>query len=470
MSEREFALEVVRRLQAAGYQALWAGGCVRDELLGRTPDDYDVATDARPEDVRRLFPRTIAVGASFGVVEVLGPRQQGKPLKVQVTTFRSEEGYSDGRHPDRVVFSSAREDALRRDFTINGMFYDPIKGELLDYVNGQRDLQQRLLRAIGDPAQRFAEDKLRLLRAARFAARFELTIEPATAAAIRQMAAQITVVSAERIAEELRRLLVDAHRARGVDLLYQLELLPHILPGLERLPGFPHQPAAPQAGDLWQHTLRVLDLLGDMPSFPLAFAALLHDAGKPQVAAPADAPGCRFPGHEQAGARLAQELCQRLKLSNEERQRTVWLVAQHHALDRAAQLRLSQLKPLLAHPWCADLRRLAKADAQASGRSTASVDFCTQLLARWGPEELNPPPLLTGHDLQELGLTPGPHYKELLEQVRAAQLEGTLRTPAEARAWVQQQLQQKAAPTSPAAPAEDLPPKDSRSSDKRSAD
>jgi poly(A) polymerase len=204
MTEREFAIDVVKRLQSAGFQAFWAGGCVRDELLGLVPKDYDIATDARPEEVQRLFRRTVAVGVSFGVVEVLGPRQDGDVLKVQVATFRTDAGYSDGRRPDQVVFSSAREDALRRDFTTNGMFFDPLKNELLDYVGGQADLQARVLRAIGDPHVRFAEDKLRLLRAIRIATRFDLTIEPATAAAIRAMADQLPVVSAERIADELR--------------------------------------------------------------------------------------------------------------------------------------------------------------------------------------------------------------------------------------------------------------------------
>src|SRR5260370_33887338 len=202
MTEREFAIEVVRRLRHAGFEALRAGGCVRDELLGLVPKDYDVATDARPEEVCKLFARTVTVGMSFGVVEVLGPRQENKPLMVQVATFRSDLAYSDGRHPDAVVFSSAREDALRRDFTINGMFFDPLEGRLIDYVEGQEDLRGRKLRAIGDPSQRFSEDKLRMLRAVRIATRFDLTIEPATAAALRTMAKQITVVSAERIADE----------------------------------------------------------------------------------------------------------------------------------------------------------------------------------------------------------------------------------------------------------------------------
>ena len=220
MTERDFAIDVVRRLREAGFQALWAGGCVRDQLLGLSPKDFDVATDARPDDVQRLFRRTVAVGVSFGVVEVLGP----PPLKVQVATFRADVSYSDGRRPDAVVFTSAREDALRRDFTINGMFFDPLENQVIDYVEGQKDLEARVLRAIGEPAERFAEDKLRLLRAVRFATHYELSFDLATASALRAMANQISVVSAERIAEELRRLLVDPHRQRGMELFMDMGL------------------------------------------------------------------------------------------------------------------------------------------------------------------------------------------------------------------------------------------------------
>ncbi len=281
MTEREFALSVVRRLQEAGYQALWAGGCVRDELLNRIPKDYDVATDARPEEVRRLFRKTVTVGMSFGVVEVLGPHQDGALLKVQVATFRSDCQYSDGRHPDAVVFSSPREDALRRDFTINGMFFDPIRGELLDFVGGQEDLRSKVLRAIGDPLQRLEEDKLRLLRAVRIATRFDLQIEARTANAIRAMAPLVTVVSAERIAEELRQMLVHPSRIRAVELMDQLGLIQPILPELLALKDSPaNYSSAPANGDLWDHTLRVLDHLGPQPTVPLALAALLHAIGR----------------------------------------------------------------------------------------------------------------------------------------------------------------------------------------------
>jgi poly(A) polymerase len=393
MTEREFAIAVVQRLRDEGYQALWAGGCVRDELLGLVPKDYDVATDARPEQVRALFRRHVAVGESFGVVKVFGPRRPKSPLlEVEVATFRNDGAYIDGRRPSEVVFSSPQEDAQRRDFTVNGMFFDPLESRLIDYVGGQADLQRRVLRAIGAPELRFREDKLRLLRAVRIATRFELQIEPATAAAIRQMAPTLTVVSAERIAAELRQLLVHPRRAQGMDLLCELGLAEPILPEL-----------VPLQGPLWNHVLRVLGRLPE-PSFALALAALL----------------CNL------GAGVADEIGRRLKLSNDERVRTRWLVEKYQYLREARQLRTSQLKVLLAHPGIGELLALHRADAQASGRGTEHVEYCESLLGEWGPAELNPPPLLTGHDLTELGLEPGPRFKRFLETVREAQLDGTI--------------------------------------------
>jgi poly(A) polymerase len=431
MTEREFAISVVRRLQEAGYQALWAGGCVRDELMGLTPKDYDVATDAKPEEVRRMFRRTVAVGASFGVVEVLGPRDNPEPLTVEVATFRADVCYSDGRHPDQVVFASAREDALRRDFTINGMFFDPLKGELIDYVQGQADLAALVLRAIGDPEVRLAEDKLRLLRAVRIAARFELEIDPPTKAAIIKMANQITVVSAERIANELRQIVVHPLRVRGLNLLLELGLAPAILPEIVPMCGLPQGlPHAP-SGDLWEHVMRVLDHLGPEPSFPLAMAALYHDVGKPLTAA-RTAERYTFYFHEHVGARRADEMALRLKLSNAERERIVWLVEKHQILSDARTMRTSKLKTLLAHPGIHELLALHRADAIGSGRSADHVDYCESLLREWSAEELDPPPLVTGHDLLRHGVPQGPLFKHLLDAVRAAQLDGAIKTKKEA--------------------------------------
>jgi poly(A) polymerase len=441
MTEREFAIEVVRRLREAGHEALWAGGCVRDELLGQVPKDYDVATAAPPEQVCRLFRRALTVGMSFGVVEVLGPRTPEGPLRVQVATFRSDVSYSDGRHPDAVVFSSAREDALRRDFTINGMFFDPLENRLIDFVGGREDLDRRVLRAIGDPALRFTEDKLRLLRAVRMATRFDLTLDPATETAVKAMASQISVVSEERIADELRKMLICPQRARGVQLLADVDLAAPILPEILPMQGLPQGlPDAP-TGDLWTHVLKVLGLLGPEASFPLALAALLHDVGKPRTVGRTP-DRYTFYYHEHVGARMAAEICQRLKISNAERERVAWLVEKHQFLCDVRQMRTSKLKMTLVHPGIGELLALHRADALASDRPTEHVEYCEYLLREWPLEVLNPPPLLTGHDLTRHGLEPGPQFKRLLDAVREAQLDGTITTGKQALDMVDRLLEE----------------------------
>lgn len=407
MNERTFAIEVVRTLQQAGYEALWAGGCVRDELLGLTPTDYDVATSARPEAVQSLFRRTIAVGMSFGVVGVLGPRTNGEPLCVQVATFRSDGAYLDGRHPETVTFSSAREDALRRDFTINGMFFDPIAKQLHDYVGGQVDLAARRLRAIGDPRQRFSEDKLRLLRAVRFAARFELTIEPSTAQAVCDMAEQLTVVSAERIADELHKMLTHPQRVRGFALLAELHLLGVIFPELRA------------AGVAVADVCGRLERLAEPVSFPLGLAAVLCDLDCQQV----------------------QQICDRLRLSNAQRDRISWLVRYADTLHHARSLPLHVVKPILAHPGSDELLRLSRARAQSATASTVDLDWCGERRAAWAVAgTLDPAPLLTGQDLLNCGLKPGPQFKLLLDRVRQAQLDESIHTRAEALALVNESL------------------------------
>lgn len=434
MTEREFAIEIVARLQKVGYQALWAGGCVRDEQLGLTPADYDIATDARPEQVQALFKRSHSFGASFGVVEVLGPRgPDGIWLKVQIATFRSDGAYSDGRRPDTVTFSSAEEDAKRRDFTINGMFFDPVTGAILDYVGGRDDIDGRILRAIGDPFQRFEEDKLRILRAVRMAARFGLAIDPGTFAAARRMADRITVVSPERIADELRKILTNHNRGRGLRLLRDFDLLPPVLPELARTIGIPQGPPHAPTGDLWEHTVRVIEeLRGPLwpepaaVSFPLAMAALLHDIGKPGTFARTP-DRYTFHHHEHLGSRITAELCKRLRLSNADSDRIIWLVQHHQYLADAPMMRPSKLKPILAHPGIGELLALHRADAIASGKDLAHVEFCEKLLAESRPEDLNPLPLLTGDDLQAIGMKPGPEFKRLLEAVREAQLDERIR-------------------------------------------
>ena len=400
MTEREYATDVVRTLQQAGFRALWAGGCVRDERLGLAPNDYDIATDARPEQVQKLFRRTLAVGASFGVIEVIGPRGgDGGHLTVEVATFRSDGTYSDGRRPDAVTFSSPEDDARRRDFTVNGMFFDPIAGMLHDFIGGQADLDAKVLRAIGDPAERFAEDKLRVLRAVRIASRFGLEIDPATLAAAVRTAPQIRAVSAERIAEELRRLLVHASRPRGVRLLREVGLVEPVLPELV-------------SGTAWEHAVGVIDRLEpptwprpEPVSFPLAFAALLHEVGK----------------------RAAEKIADRLRLSTAEKVRTAWLVEKHQYLADAPTMRASRLKPILVHPGIGELLALHRAGGHLEG-----VEFCERVLRETPPDELDPPPAVTGEDLIALGLPPGPEFKRLLDAVREAQLDGGVRSKAEA--------------------------------------
>ncbi len=398
MTERQFAVEVVRTLQAAGHVALFAGGCVRDELLGLAPADYDVAASATPQDVQALFRRTVAVGAAFGVVEVIGPRVEGQHLKVQVATFRSDGAYTDGRRPDAVTFSSPEEDAARRDFTVNGLFSDPLTGEIRDYVGGRADLTAKVLRAIGDPAARFTEDKLRLLRAVRMAARFDLVIESATLAAVKAMASQLTVVSAERIADELRKLLSHPNRARGLTLLHETGLLAVVLP--EAVPG-------------WEDAR---DVLGQLTAgeFVTAGAALLYDRPPAVVAG----------------------VCRRLKLANHETDRIAWLAAHADGLVEAPTQPPSAIYPLLAHPGGRQLVEGFRAAAFASSNFSLidHAAYCERLLRDKSPAELDPPPLVTGDGLRAAGYKPGPGFKPALAAARAAQLDGAVSTPAEALA------------------------------------
>lgn len=412
--KRTFATEIVRTLVSAGHTALWAGGCVRDLLRGREPEDYDVATDATPEQVRQLFGprRTLAVGESFGVILVLGPKGSG--LQVEVATFRTEGPYADGRRPSHVCFATPQEDARRRDFTINGMFYNPLTQEVLDYVGGRHDLRMGILRAIGDPHARMTEDKLRMLRAVRFAATLDFELEAGTAAAIQEMAPQILVVSWERIAQELRRMLRHPHRRRAVRLAQQLGLLEPIFPEL-----------APVLKDVaspeWTHTLETLEAL-QTDRFETAAAVLLHSL-PPDPAVPPRA----------EGGETVRGVCRRLRLSNDESEAIAWLVANRTALEGAETFSAARLKRLLAHPLAGELLAVTEAEARARNQESASARFVRESLRTTPPEELNPPPLVTGDDLIALGLSPGPQFKELLETLRDAQLNGEVRTPAEAR-------------------------------------
>ena len=427
---RQFATDVVRQLKDAGYVALWNGGCVRDLMLGRTPKDYDVATDARPDQVRKLFGnrKTLAVGESFGVIIVLGPTKAAG--QIEVATFRTEGPYGDGRRPDSVAYATPEQDAQRRDFTINGMFYDPLKETVHDYVGGEQDLGEGVIRAIGDPHDRMTEDKLRMLRAVRFTATLDFRLDERTAAAVREMGEQILVVSWERISEELRKMLVDVHRERALRLCQELGLLAIILPELTDV-----LPTSADGGDPatfdstepsrreWWHTLHMLGNLEE-PSFELAAAALLHS-----VPSPLDQPR---KSAEQG--RTVRAICRRLKLSNQETDHICWLVGRLHALDDADSLPLAALKRLLIHPHIGELFQLARRSALAEQRDVEGIDFAAEYLAGTPLEVLNPPELIDGADLQALGLEPGPLFREILTAVRDAQLNEEIATREEALA------------------------------------
>ena len=404
--QHQFAIDVVRKLRAAGYEALFAGGCVRDALLGREAKDFDVATTARPEEVRTLFGhrRTLAVGASFGVIMVLGPREAGQ---VEVATFRTEGPYLDGRRPENVAFCTSEEDARRRDFTINGMFFDPLENRVLDFVGGEHDLASRIVRAIGDPHERVREDKLRMLRAVRFTAALGFSLDATTADAIREMSSELVVVSAERIAQELKKMLVDVHRRRAIELTEDVGLIRIIFPELDLV--------RKESG--WSDTLRSLELL-QQPTFELAMATLLQPLKEPTV---------------------VYSICRRLKLSNDETDRITWLVAHREDLDDAPRLTLAALKRILSHPYRDDLLELQRASRMATASSLVPIQFCLDFLAATPRDVLDPPPLLTGDDLIKLGLNPGPWFKSLLESIRDAQLNLQLKTREEAVAMVQQE-------------------------------
>ena len=435
---RQFASELVGTLRAAGFLALWAGGCVRDLILGHLPSDFDVATNARPDQVIDLFPkRTIPVGESFGVVRVRGP--YGSKLEVEVATFRSDGAYIDGRRPESVVFSSPELDAQRRDFTINGMFFDPFTDQVIDHVGGLSDLAEGVVRAIGDPSARFREDKLRLLRAVRFAARLDFRIDPETYSAILAMANQIDVVAPERMAQELRKMLVHPSRAIAMQLMLDLGLMTAVLPPVVEMRGiFQGKPVQPE-GDLWDHTLLVLKRLPPDPSFPLVFAALLHDVGKPNTRSFHQG-RASFHNHEQVGKRIAESLCRRLRLSNAERERVIWLVEMHQYLGEATSLRESKLKKVLAMPGIDELLVLHRADALASSGDASHVDYCEYYLKNEPRGPINPPPLLGGHDLGRHGIKHGPLFKTYLEAAFEAQLEGLIHSKREALDWLDQKI------------------------------
>lgn len=431
------ARRVVRRLREGGFTAYFAGGCVRDMALGKPPKDYDVATSATPEQVQALFPRHVAVGAHFGVIMVL---EDGHPF--EVASFRADGVYIDGRRPESIRFTTAREDAERRDFTINGMFYDPLgaggAGEIIDYVGGQEDLAARRLRAIGDPVARFAEDRLRMLRAVRFAAALDFQVEEATWAALRAAAPEIHAVSPERIREELVRIFTHPQRVRGWDLLDQSGLMAEVLPELTALKGVEQPPQFHPEGDVFVHTRLVLSNLPAEPvSVALAFGTLLHDIGKPPTMRidHADGGRIRFNGHEHVGAEMTEKVMRRLRFSNDETEAVVELVRNHMVFKDVKKMRVAKVKRFLARPWMDDELLLHRADCLGSHAMLDNYDFLLAKRVEFADEPLIPEPLLTGHDLIALGWKPGPKFKEVLEAAMNRQLEGGFGSKAEAVEW-----------------------------------
>ena len=434
------ATRIVQVLRDRGYSAYLAGGCVRDLLLGREPTDYDVATSATPQDVMRLFPQTYAVGAQFGVVLVPvgndGAAGERDNYSIEVATFRSDGGYSDGRHPDQVRFSSeARLDVQRRDFTVNGLLLDPVTQEVLDYVGGREDLVKGVIRTIGEPHQRFAEDKLRLLRAVRFAARFDYEIEVKTFAAIRELAPQIHQVSRERIRDEILKMLTEGRARRAFELLDRTGLLEQVLPEIKKMQGVEQPPQFHPEGDVWIHTLMLLEGLPAGCSRTLALGALLHDVGKPPTFRRAP-DRIRFDQHAEIGAKMAEELCRRFRLSNDETEQVCALVANHMRFADVTRMKESTFKRFVRLPEFDEHLELHRLDVLASHRSLDLYDFTREKLRSLPPEEIRPEPLLTGDDLIQAGYSPGPQFKELLTAVEDAQLDGSVRTKEEALALV----------------------------------
>jgi poly(A) polymerase len=446
---KQHATNIVRTLREHGHQAYLVGGCVRDLLLGREPADYDVATDATPPEVIEIFPQTFAVGAQFGVVLVPMPKAESgesavgpgeKVPVVEVATFRSDVGYSDGRHPDEVRFSKdPQEDVRRRDFTINGLLLDPITNEVLDYVGGREDLKAGVVRTIGEPEQRFAEDKLRMLRALRFAARFEYRIDPATLAAIRRLAARTHQVSRERVREELTKMLTEGHARSAFERLDESGLLKEVLPEISAMKGVEQPPQFHPEGDVFVHTLLLLEKLPAGCSRTLAWGALLHDVGKPPTFRVAP-DRIRFDGHVEVGVKMAAEICRRLRFSNDDTDQILALVDNHMRFADVQRMKESTLKKFLRLPSFDEHLELHRIDCLSSNGITESYEYAREKLKSMPPEAIRPRPLITGKDLIEAGYEPGPQFKDILAAVEDAQLEGHLASREEAMDLVKREF------------------------------
>ena len=443
MQPRELANSICDALQDAGFQAFLVGGCVRDVLLQREPADYDVATSATPEQVLKLFPDGVTVGAQFGVILVV---REG--AKVEVATFRADVGYSDGRHPDRVEYaSSPEEDVKRRDFTINGLVMRHNTGEILDFVDGQADLGAGIIRAIGEPDRRFAEDKLRMLRAVRFAARFGYEIEPKTFAAIRKHAREISQVSAERIREELTKLLTEGAARRGFELLDSCWLLSIVLPEISAMKGVAQPPQYHPEGDVWIHTLLMLEGLPAGCSATLAWGVLLHDVGKPATFRSAKETGdrIRFDGHVDVGMAMGKKILERLRFSNADTERIVSLVEQHMKFKDVGRMRPATLKRFVRLPRFDEHLALHRLDCLSSHGNLEAYEFVTDFIRTTPPEVVQPKRLMTGEDVIGLGFSPGPIIGKILAAVEDAQLNGELGSREEAISFVDRRFREPAA-------------------------
>ncbi len=430
MSAKEKAFLIMRRLREAGHESYLAGGCVRDMLLKKEPRDYDIATSARPEQVAKIFPDTVPVGAQFGVILVI---VDGAPF--EIASFRHDGPYLDGRHPSHVRYGSLREDVLRRDFTVNGMVYDPQGDRVVDLVDGQKDLETRTIRAIGAPRARFEEDRLRMIRAVRLAASLGFNVEKQTLTAIRDLAPSVIDVSWERIGDEITRILTEGGAKRGFELLDQTGLLQVLLPEVAAMKGVEQSPDFHPEGDVFIHTLLLLGQL-DAPTETLAYGSLLHDVAKP-VCMRKEGDRITFYGHMERGAEMAEAILQRLKRSRDTWERVSYLVRGHLRHTQAPNMRLSTLKRFLGEEGIGELLELTRIDALAANGDLSHYHFCKRKLAELKEEDIHPEPLVRGRDLISLGLTPGPVFRQILAQVEEAQLGGEIKNRQEALEWIQ---------------------------------
>jgi tRNA nucleotidyltransferase/poly(A) polymerase len=430
----KIAREICSRLRARGCVAYFAGGCVRDMVRGLPPKDIDVATEARPELVQEIFPRTHAVGVHFGVIVVV---EDG--INFEVATFRSDGAYLDHRHPVEVRFSSPEEDAKRRDFTINGMFFDPEKNELIDFVGGRADLKSQIVRAIGDATQRFSEDRLRMLRAVRFATVLDYKIDSGTWDALVAQAESINQISAERIRDELLRIFLSPKRVRGWDLLDQSGLLRAILPELDGMKGCLQPEQFHPEGDVFQHTRLMLELLPEDVSVPLVLSVLFHDVAKPVTSTVDETGRIRFNEHDRIGAAMTESIMERLRFSRAEIDATVEMVRQHMVFKDVPKMRVAKLKRFMARPTFEDELELHRVDCASSHGMMDNYDFLLRKREEFANEPIIPPPLVRGDDLIALGMKPGPKFGEILEAVETRQLEGALKNRKGALDWVKRE-------------------------------